>query len=258
MQINDYDGIADIYDIYVPVNHDIEFFLEETRVMNGPVLELMAGTGRVSLPLIEAGIDLTCEDSSCEMLKVLENKLKSRGLPESLVCSDVLTLEMGRKFAGVIIPFNSFAHLVTQADQQAALTRIIKHLVPGGTFICTLGNPESRCKQIDGNLHLFRKYPVPATGGTLLLWIVENYSTVDRQNVETSEFFEEYDREGVLTRKRYLPINFRLTKRMEFESMALSAGFSILDFFGDFDRSPFDELTSPHMIWKLRFDGNRL
>lgn len=257
MQTNNYDGIADLYDIYVPAEHDIPFFLGEAGAIKGPVLELMVGTGRVSIPLIEGGVELTCEDNSREMLTILENKLKSRGLTSRLVSDDVLTMNLNQKFAGVIIPFNSFAHLVTPADQQTALNRIGQHLVPGGTFICTLGNPETRRKQIDGNLHLFRKYPVPDTGGTLLLWIVENYSTVDRQIVDTSEFFEEYDREGVLTRKRYLAINFRLSERMDFESMALSAGFSVLDFYGDFDRSPFDAQTSPHMIWKLRFDGNR-
>lgn len=42
------DWVADIYDSYVTTTDDIPFFVEESRKAAGPVLELMAGTGRVS------------------------------------------------------------------------------------------------------------------------------------------------------------------------------------------------------------------
>ena len=54
----DYALIADLYDEMVRFEADLPFFLEECRTAEGPVLELMCGTGRVSLPLIEAGIEL--------------------------------------------------------------------------------------------------------------------------------------------------------------------------------------------------------
>jgi SAM-dependent methyltransferase len=255
MKSNDYNGIANLYDIYVPADFDIQFFLEETRRIKGPVLELMAGTGRVSIPLIEAGIDLTCVDNSQEMLELLREKLQSRGLQSNLVCEDVLSLNLDQQFAGVIIPFNSFAHLVTLAEQKKALAWIRRHLLPDGFFICTLGNPLIRQKQIDGNLRLYRKYNVPETGGSLLLWILEKFSAVDNSVVETDEFFEEYDCDGVLTRKRHLEINFRLSDRMEFESAASETGFTVVDLYGDFDRTAFNPRTSPHMIWILKPDA---
>lgn len=46
----DYDSIAEIYDLYVTADYDITFFLQETANVEGPVLELTAGTGRLSLP----------------------------------------------------------------------------------------------------------------------------------------------------------------------------------------------------------------
>jgi hypothetical protein len=57
MEINNYDYIADLYDIYVPVTFDIDFFVRETKKSSGEVLELMSGTGRVSIPLLEAGVN---------------------------------------------------------------------------------------------------------------------------------------------------------------------------------------------------------
>jgi hypothetical protein len=51
MQIN-YDSVAEIYDLYVTAEHDVPFFLSESVNVDGPVLELTSGTGRVSLSLI--------------------------------------------------------------------------------------------------------------------------------------------------------------------------------------------------------------
>jgi len=64
MQQIDYDSIAETYDLYTTADYDIPFFLSETARTNGTVLELTAGTGRLSLPLAEAGVRLTCVDSS--------------------------------------------------------------------------------------------------------------------------------------------------------------------------------------------------
>lgn len=65
--------------------------------------------------------------------------------------------------------FHSFAHLASPEDQRKALDRIHRHLLPGGTFICTLTNPVLRHKFVDGQLHLFREYLLPNDQGTLLL-----------------------------------------------------------------------------------------
>jgi hypothetical protein len=58
----DFDRVADLYDVYVRFSDDIPFFLEACANAGGTVLELMCGTGRLSLPLIEAGVALTCVD----------------------------------------------------------------------------------------------------------------------------------------------------------------------------------------------------
>ncbi len=46
-----YDQIADIYDTFVRTQLDIPFFLNEASQTKGELLELMCGTGRVSVPL---------------------------------------------------------------------------------------------------------------------------------------------------------------------------------------------------------------
>jgi len=64
----DYDRVADVYDLYVTSDLDVGFYIQEAGKVRGKVLELMCGTGRVSIPLLEAGVDLTCVDASAGML----------------------------------------------------------------------------------------------------------------------------------------------------------------------------------------------
>ncbi len=104
MESNNYDTIADLYDIYMRETSDVDFFVRETKKSPGEVLELMSGTGRVSIPLIEAGVNLTCVDLSAESNAILENKLQKMGLRADVYQMDVCELELPTKFELIIIP----------------------------------------------------------------------------------------------------------------------------------------------------------
>ena len=249
MGINDYDRIADLYDIYIPFTFDVDFFVEETRKTPGEVLELMSGTGRVSIPLLQAGVRLTCVDMSAESNAILQRKLQQLGLKADVHCMDVRALELDKKFEMVIIPFHSFAHLTTPEMQRTALAHIREHLAPGGTFICTLRNPKVRGADIDGQMRLENRYALPGDG-VLLWWAVERFRDDASQVVEAVQFYEEYDAHGLLTAKRLVELHFRLTERREFEELAAAAGFRVKAFYGDYARSPFTD-ESPFMIWIL-------
>ena len=249
--INDYGIVADLYDTYVPATDDIDFFVNEAKKCSGQVLELMAGTGRVSLPIVQAGVNLTCVDISAELLAVLRDKLARHNLVADVYQADVRELNLGKQFDLVIIPFNSFAHLALVLDQRNALTRIRQHLTPNGQFICTLGNPAKRRASVDGKLRLFKKYALDNGQGTLLLWLLENFDAADDHVVNTFEFFEEYDAKGMLRAKRLMELNFRLSTREEFEQLAQSVGFQVLALYGDYAYSEFREDSSAMMIWRM-------
>ena len=89
----------------------------------------MAGTGRVSLPLREAGIDLTCVDNSLEMLAILQRKLAQKGLTAPAFVQDVCALSLPKQYALIFIPFHSFAELLTVEEQQRTLG-VSRHIWP--------------------------------------------------------------------------------------------------------------------------------
>ena len=246
-----YGRVVDLYDTFVQVNFDIPFFLQEALKAPGEVLELMAGTGRVSIPLIKAGVHLTCVDISQEMLDVLKGKLKERKLQAELCHMDVCNLNLGRQFNLIFIPFHSFAEILSTQDQLRALARIHEHLAPAGRFICTLHNPPIRSRTVDGRLQLWGKYPLKDRPGKLLFWGVQNFDQ-SGHIVDGVEFFEEYDEEGILTTKKMLEFRFCLLTHGEFEELAKAAGFMVENLFGDYSHAEFHEETSPYMIWVLK------
>ncbi len=248
----DYDSIADIYDLYTTTDYDVPFFLSETAPIDGPVLELASGTGRLSLPLIESGVALTCVDRSARMLSVLSGKLRDRGLKARIVCADVCELDLPQKYEVVLFPFHSFMEIVGAERQRAVLSAVYACLKPGGRFICTLHNPAVRRRQVDGVQR--RVCRVPFGTGAL---VVSGIETGGDPVVQRLQFFEFFDSQSKRSERKVLRMAFQLVEYEEFVSLASYAGFAVVDVFGDYGRGVFDAATSPAMIWILEKRANR-
>ncbi len=242
----DYEGVAELYDLYVTADYDVAFFVDEVRRARGPVVELTSGTGRLSIPLVEAGADLTCVDISRAMLAVLERKLAARGLAAAVVCADVCRLSLDRRFELALLPFQAFMEIVAEPDQAAALASVFALLEPGGRFICTMHNPAVRRASVDGVFRVMGRFP--AEGGTLVASAVE---TGGRPVVTRLQFLELFDTAGTLVWKRLQAMEFTMVERETCERLARAAGFRVASLFGDYRRSPFDPGSSPVMIWVL-------
>ena len=69
--------------------------------------------------------------------------------------------------------------------------------------------------------------------------------------VRRLQFLECFGDDGHLRSKQLLQMEFELIEKSQFESMARAVGFHVLEFFGNYDRTPFDAASSPVMIWVL-------
>lgn len=248
--IVDYDSVAHLYDVFVTADYDVPFFLSETADVVGPVLELTAGTGRLSLPLLRSGARLTCVDASKGMLDVLERKLEKHGLSADLRCADVCTLQLPQTFQLAIMPFQAFMEIVTEERQLQALAAIYQCVAPGGRFICTLHNPLVRRAQVDGVLRVVGHYPTPE--GNL---VVSGFEVGGQPQVTRLQFFELFGRDGQLLSKRMLPMQFTMIEREDFERQLAETGFRVVELYGSYDRSAFDPKCSPVMIWIAERDA---
>jgi hypothetical protein len=185
------------------------------------------------------------------MLSVLRDKLNERNLSASVYQMDVCALDLDETFDLIILPFQSFSEILSAGDQKRALEAVRRHLSDAGRFICTLHNPPVRLIHTDGHLRLWKTYPRKNKEGTVLLWGTE---TIDPEtlHVRLWEFIEFYDAVGRLEEKRTVDVRFVLHQKDTFEKLIHDAGLKTEAIYGDYDRSPFHEKTSPFMIWILR------
>jgi len=246
----DYDRVADVYDLYVTSDLDVGFYIEEATRVQGKVLELMCGTGRVSVPLLEAGVDLTCVDASAGMLSRLEERLHARKLEARIVRADVRYLDLGEEeFDLVLVPFHSFSELVTPRDQDLVLRAVHRCLREGGRLVCPLHNPAVRAGSTDGVLRLNGSFSA-ADGGLL---IVSGFEILEESSgvVDRLQLYEFFDASNELRAKRALPMRFALIDRYEFAELADAAGFVPMALYGGYERDEYVEESSPVMVWVL-------
>jgi SAM-dependent methyltransferase len=244
----DYDLVADIYDLFVTSDFDVGFYVEEAGRVRGKVLELMSGTGRVSIPLVEAGADLTCVDASEEMLTRLKQKLRARNVKAQVVHADIRQLNLPERYELAIIPFHSFSELVSEGDQKLALRAIHGCLKEGGRLICSLQDPTVRSRTADGTLRSNGTFSVD--DGTL---VVSGFEIRDERTgiIDRTQFYEFFDASNNLHSKRLLPMRFALIGKESFEELASITGFRLVALYGDYEYGDYRAGISQSMIWIL-------
>lgn len=244
-----YARIAQIYDDFVKTEVDVQFFISEAQQAGGNILELMVGTGRLTIPLLKAGIQVTCVDYSAEMLAQLETKLHNAGLSAEIYRMDIRALSLPRQYKQIIIPFQAFPEITNEDDQIRALERIHAHLTDDGTFICTFHNPKVRLRIVDGSLRLAGRFQTQDT--QLFVWLQQAYNPATKL-VNVLEFFEEYNADGIMIRKLFSELQFYIMEHDTFAAQIERVGFEVVALYGDYAYSPFDPDSSPVMVWVLR------
>ena len=101
------------------------------------ILDVGAGTGRLAIPLSQAGFKVTAVDASRGMLNVLNRKDQ-----ENLITSQqslVQELNLNRKFPFIACVFSVFCYLTTEDDLKKCAKAIAYHLSDGGKALidCT-------------------------------------------------------------------------------------------------------------------------
>ena len=71
----------------------------------GPVLDVGAGTGRVSLDLAAGGVAVVALDADASLLEALERR--AAGLPVETVLADARDFDLGRRFSLVLVPMQT-------------------------------------------------------------------------------------------------------------------------------------------------------
>lgn len=117
---------------------DLPLWRELAAEYGDPVLEIGAGTGRVSLELARGGHSVTALDQDLALLAELERR--ADGLELSAVLADAREFELGRTFPLCIVPMQTIQLLGGRDGRLAFLGCARRHLAPDGVLVIALSD----------------------------------------------------------------------------------------------------------------------
>jgi SAM-dependent methyltransferase len=132
--MSDYDAWAPVYDAWsAHMTDDVAYYVDLARRADGPIVELMVGSGRVAIEVARTtGKAVLGIDSSPAMLALARER--SVGLPLELRLGDIRDLRLDEPASLVYVPFRSLLHLRGWYDKRRVFERVAASLRPGGRF----------------------------------------------------------------------------------------------------------------------------
>ena len=260
---------------------DVPFWRRAAQAAEGPVLELGCGTGRVSLPLARAGIDLVGIDRSAAMLARLSSAVKrarrpSRGASRAtaapagrrvqaddgrahpnrphvparlaLVRGDIRALPFAPgRFSMVIAPYGILQSLLNDRDLVATLDSVGRVLSRGGTLGIDLVPDAPNWREYDNRVQLRG----PAAGGAHLT-LIESVEQDRRRRLTT--FTQRYvERRGRDTLEHRFALTFRTLSVQQMVRRLEGAGFGVEAVLGDYRGRPWDARAEVWIILARRW-----
>lgn len=229
---------------------DVAFWRSVARQARGPVLELGCGTGRVSVPLVRAGVDLVGIDRSAPMLARAAARLArgaarrgrssaSRRAPAparlTLARGDIRALPFrSGAFALALAPYGVLQSLTRDADLTATLRSVARVLARGATFGIDLVPDVPQWREYTNRTQLRGR---AADGSHLTL--VESVRQ-DRKR-RLTRFDQTYIvRRGRRTVDHTFALTFRTLTVKQMARRLDRAGFSVESVLGDYDGRAWD------------------
>ena len=176
---------------------DLATWRQLAEAARGPVLDVGAGTGRVTLDLARRGHEVVALDAEASLLAALRER--AGGLLVDTVHADARELDVdGRRFPLIIVPMQTLQLLGGSAGRTAFLTRARAHLAEDGIIAMAIADalegaavgeysepPRPEMREIDGIVYSSRAVAITDEGDRCAIFRVRE--TVDEVGAHTSQ-----------------------------------------------------------------------
>lgn len=223
---------------------DLPFWLHLASQYGDPILELACGTGRLTLPLAQAGFRVTGIDITEGMLKEARRKSIERGVAVTLVKADMRDFNLDQKFALIFLPANTVCHLLDLADVEACLSRVRQHLLPEGRFAISVFVPKLELLLgKPGERFPFAEYDDPDGRGRIVVtesYVYEPDTQIKRVKTHFSIPGQAEEIVGELNLHMYFP--------RYLDALLKYNGLVIEHKYGDYDRRAFNGESENQLV----------
>lgn len=215
--MSEYDSWAPVYDAWAAdMTEDVAHYVSLAREADGPIVELMVGSGRVAIEVVrETGKPVLGIDSSPAMLEIARER--SAGLPLELRFGDVREFELEEPAALIYVPYRSLLHLHGWHEKRQVFERVAASLRPGGRFAFNaFAFSHTIAARLDGTTQ-----SQSGVEHTLRYVPADNRIEIQRDDAETIQIW--------------------WATKEEWDGLIDVAGLEIEALYGWFDRRPFDD-----------------
>lgn len=221
-----------------------DFYLRQVSRYGEPVLVLACGSGRLTIPLARAGVQVTGMDLSGEMLSLACIKAAEAGVSVRLLPGDMRSFSLGEQFKLILVPAQSLCHLHTLQELEDCFACVQRHLAPDGRFVIELFNSSVRMLAREPQ----RRYEVgqyedPRDGSRIVLTEQVRYDAASQIN-HLRWFFRE---EGI-QEETMLSFEMRQFFPQEIDALLGHNGFIIEHKYGSYDEREFSSESPKQLI----------
>lgn len=239
-----YAPLPELYDLqHAAFDDDLPLYGNIAEAVGDPILELGCGTGRVLVPLAEAGFRVTGIDLSAPMLAAARAACTDAGVSHLVTLHEAPMTEADRAPGGpfglVLAPLDALLHAGGPAAQRATLEAARRAMDPRGQLVIDVFNPtpEALAALERGVVH----------EGS---WRLPDGTRVDKfgarrvhpagQVISTELWYDLAAPDGAL-RRVSTRFDLRYLHRAELELMLELAGFVEWEVYGGYDLEPFED-----------------
>jgi SAM-dependent methyltransferase len=241
---DEHDDLARLYDLDLTEDPgDVDLYLSLACRTGGPILELAVGSGRIAVPLVMVGHDVTGVDTDPAMLNRARQRVAtgdaSAGDRLTLVEGDLRTVRLSDagSYRLALIALNSILLLSSRDDQREALRTLAHHLAPGGLAVVDVWLPDADdLGRFDGRIVLEYARPDPASGRMVTKSASAQHDATAQRVVLTAIYEESSP--GEPARRWVRTDRLRLVTADELAGFAEDAGLVVEQLAGGYDLSP--------------------
>jgi 2-polyprenyl-3-methyl-5-hydroxy-6-metoxy-1,4-benzoquinol methylase len=242
-----------------PANYDIEegersapriaFYCGLAKTVGGPVLEIACGSGLVTIPIAAQGLEVTGVDLARPMLEHARQKAKVQGLTIRWVEADARSFALGAQYRFIFITGNAFQAFLRREDQEALLSSVKRHLLPGGIFAFETRNPSGHDLTTQTKEEFDQSYS-SVEGYRVSVSFTQIYDPIAQVIYWTS--YRRWN-DGEREHQKETHIACRFTHPQELEMLLHYNGFQIIQQYGSWNKEPLSAASpSIYSICKVR------
>lgn len=211
--------------------------LRWAKRQQGTIIDLACGTGRMTIPLAQAGFNVIGVDYHQAMLKQAEDKATQLNLKLTWLEQDCTKLDLPFKARLIYSIGNSFQHFLTNDQQDGFLASAHTHLEQGGVLIFGARFPAADELLQPSEEEYWRSYE--DNGLQVNLFTISNYDSIKQiQHYVTIRRYQ--NAKGEIVAETKTNIQLRYTYPQEMERLLEKHGFTVLHRYKDWTETPLD------------------